>query len=117
MDTSEKTECSEKEMNVVPYDPPYEVFARKRFTSTGRCLQFDFQSLVGISETIEKYSIDSIKSLCEFSPASAEEADREMIEELQIRYPGLILAGNIKGGIGMADRIRQATGIAKELAS
>ena len=39
----------------------------------------------------------------------------EMIEELQTRYPGLILAGNIKGGIGMADRIRQATGIANEL--
>ena len=45
------------------------------------------------------------------------EARFKMIEELQTRYPGLILAGNIKGGIGMADRIRQATGIAKELAS
>jgi len=43
------------------------------------------------------------------------EARFKMIEELQIRYPGLILAGNIKGGIGMADRIRQATGIANEL--
>ena len=45
------------------------------------------------------------------------EARFKMIEELQIRYPGLILAGNIKGGIGMADRIRQATGIAKEIIS
>ena len=44
------------------------------------------------------------------------EARFKMIEELQNRYPGLILAGNIKGGIGMADRIRQATGIANELA-
>ena len=43
------------------------------------------------------------------------EARFKMIEELQTRYPGLILAGNIKGGIGMADRIRQATGIASEL--
>ena len=43
------------------------------------------------------------------------EARFKMIEELQTRYPGLILAGNIKGGIGMADRIRQATGIANEL--
>ena len=43
------------------------------------------------------------------------EARFRMIEELQARYPGLILAGNIKGGIGMADRIRQATGIANEL--
>ena len=43
------------------------------------------------------------------------EARFKMIEELQTRYPGLILAGNIKGGIGMADRIRQATGIASKL--
>lgn len=37
------------------------------------------------------------------------------IDELEARYPGLILAGNIKGGIGMADRIRQATEIADNL--
>ncbi|WP_455641311.1 protoporphyrinogen oxidase [Parabacteroides sp.] len=37
------------------------------------------------------------------------------IDKLEARYPGLILAGNIKGGIGMADRIRQATAIAKSL--
>ena len=43
------------------------------------------------------------------------EARFKMIDELQTRYPGLILAGNIKGGIGMADRIRQATSIANEL--
>ena len=37
------------------------------------------------------------------------------IDTLQRRYPGLILAGNIKGGIGMADRIRQATELAEQL--
>lgn len=37
------------------------------------------------------------------------------IEQLESRYPGLTLAGNIKGGIGMADRIRQATDIARRL--
>ena len=37
------------------------------------------------------------------------------IDQLEARYPGLILAGNMKGGIGMADRIRQATGIAENL--
>lgn len=37
------------------------------------------------------------------------------IDKLEAQYPGLILAGNIKGGIGMADRIRQATGIAENL--
>ena len=43
------------------------------------------------------------------------EARFKMIDALQARYPGLILAGNIKGGIGMADRIRQATDITNEL--
>lgn len=37
------------------------------------------------------------------------------IAELEASYPGLILAGNLKGGIGMADRIRQATAIANSL--
>lgn len=36
------------------------------------------------------------------------------IEKIQSEYPGLILAGNIKGGIGMADRIRQALQIAEK---
>ena len=33
------------------------------------------------------------------------------IESIQNRYPGLILAGNIRNGIGMADRILQGTTI------
>ncbi|MDD2951957.1 MAG: protoporphyrinogen oxidase [Parabacteroides sp.] len=37
------------------------------------------------------------------------------IEKLEKHYPGLILAGNIKGGIGMADRIRQGMEIAGSL--
>ncbi|MDR0962767.1 MAG: protoporphyrinogen oxidase [Mediterranea sp.] len=32
----------------------------------------------------------------------------DTVETLQQQYPGLILAGNLHGGIGMADRIRQA---------
>ncbi|MCE9107814.1 protoporphyrinogen oxidase [Bacteroides pyogenes] len=39
----------------------------------------------------------------------------ETIDKLQRAYPGLVLAGNIKGGIGMADRIRQAVGVAPGL--
>lgn len=37
------------------------------------------------------------------------------IETIQNRYPGLVLAGNIRNGIGMADRILQATNICKEI--
>lgn len=40
----------------------------------------------------------------------------EMIEQLQQKYPGLILAGNIRDGIGMADRVKQGRSIAEELA-
>jgi len=39
----------------------------------------------------------------------------EMIEKLQQKYPGLILAGNIRDGIGMADRVKQGRSIAEEL--
>jgi len=39
----------------------------------------------------------------------------EMIEQLQQKYPGLILAGNIRDGIGMADRVKQGRSIAEEL--
>ena len=39
----------------------------------------------------------------------------EMIEQLQKKYPGLILAGNIRDGIGMADRVKQGRTIAEEL--
>ena len=33
------------------------------------------------------------------------------VEKLEKLYPGLVIAGNLKDGIGMADRIRQATAI------
>ncbi len=39
----------------------------------------------------------------------------EKIRQLENQYPGLILAGNIRDGIGMADRIRQATIISQTL--
>lgn len=40
----------------------------------------------------------------------------ETIHQIQQKYPGLVLAGNIRDGIGMADRIKQARTIAEELA-
>ena len=36
----------------------------------------------------------------------------EAIERIQNKYPGLILGGNIRGGIGMADRIKQGVELA-----
>ena len=39
----------------------------------------------------------------------------QRIQELEEQHPGLILAGNIRDGIGIADRIKQATEISKIL--
>jgi len=39
----------------------------------------------------------------------------EMIENMQEKHKGLILAGNMVNGIGMADRIKQARGIADSI--
>ncbi len=38
------------------------------------------------------------------------------IETIEREYPGLILAGNIRDGIGMADRVRQASETAERIA-
>ena len=40
----------------------------------------------------------------------------EAVDKIQRQYPGLILAGNLRDGIGMAHRITQATEIARQLA-
>lgn len=37
------------------------------------------------------------------------------ITDLQFRYPGLWLAGNIRDGIGMSDRVKQGSTVAKDL--
>lgn len=39
----------------------------------------------------------------------------EAIQSIQSKYPGLILAGNMRDGIGMGDRVKQAFAIASEL--
>jgi oxygen-dependent protoporphyrinogen oxidase len=40
----------------------------------------------------------------------------ETIKKVQEKYPGLFIAGNVRDGIGMADRIKQARTLAEELA-
>lgn len=41
----------------------------------------------------------------------------ECIDMIQAQYPGLTLAGNIRNGIGMADRVKQAKSISEQLSS
>lgn len=51
---------------------------------------------------IPQYEVDSEQRLKE-------------IENLQSKYAGLLLAGSIRDGIGLADRIKQATSIASDI--
>ncbi len=39
----------------------------------------------------------------------------EAVENIQKRYPGLIIAGNLRDGIGMSDRIKQGCTVAGEI--
>ena len=40
--------------------------------------------------------------------------NKDKLEKLQKQYPGLIIAGNLRDGIGMAHRIKQARDIANQ---
>ncbi len=62
----------------------------------------DLIHIKSYSKAIAQYGTDSNKRL-------------ESIEQIQKKYPGLILAGNIRDGVGMADRIKQAKNIANDL--
>ncbi len=53
------------------------------------------------------------KAIPQYTESSKERF--EMIEQIQQKYYGLILAGNIRDGIGMADRVKQGRSIAEEL--
>lgn len=41
----------------------------------------------------------------------------EAVESLQKKYPGLLIGGNLHGGIGMSDRIKQGRGLAETIAA
>lgn len=46
----------------------------------------------------------------------SDSADRlEAIEKIEARYPGLLLAGSMRDGIGLADRIKQGRSLAEQI--
>lgn len=53
------------------------------------------------------------KAIPQYHASSKERLEK--IEDIQTRYKGLILAGNMRDGIGMADRIKQARTIAEQI--
>lgn len=72
----------------------------------------EFKALMGVN----RFNPDFIKimrhnhAIPQYGPDSAERF--AAVEELEKMYPGLQIGGNLRGGIGMADRIKQG----KELA-
>jgi oxygen-dependent protoporphyrinogen oxidase len=69
---------------------------------------------------IEKLNPD-VMQICRYPKAipqytETSELRFKMIEKLQEKYHGLVLAGNIRDGIGMADRVKQGRTIAEEVA-
>ena len=64
--------------------------------------QADLMKIFRYQKAIPQYELSSGKRF-------------ESIEKIETQYPGLILAGNIRDGIGMADRVKQAKQIADKL--
>jgi len=68
---------------------------------------------------LQKFSPDLLNifrykhAIPQYGPESAEKL--KVISSLEDKFPGLILAGNIRDGIGIADRIKQGKNIAKQL--
>ncbi len=78
-------------------------------------LKKDAEEMLGLSE----FSPDFVKlfrykfAIPQYGLSSAERFNT--ISGIQTKYPGLTIAGNIRNGIGMADRIKQSCDLAEEL--
>ncbi len=77
-------------------------------------------ALEEIKRTLQTDQKPDLLRICRYRYAIAQyekssEKRLQRIDELQKQYPGLILAGNMRDGIGMSDRIKQAVGIAQQL--
>lgn len=74
----------------------------------------NFHSMLKFPESVEPDLIHifrHLQAIPQYEETS--KARFEAIETIQTQYPGLILGGNIRGGIGMADRIKQGVELAQ----
>lgn len=71
-------------------------------------------SWLGIRQTPDLWRIFRHREAIPQYEATTDER-LEAIRDLEATYPGLIIGGNMHGGIGMADRIAQATQLADRL--
>lgn len=80
-----------------------------------KTLSREFSAMMGL----EHFNPDLLKlhryahAIPQYGPESEEKL--EAIAELENEHPGLTLAGNIRDGIGMSDRIKQGKKIAEEI--
>lgn len=76
----------------------------------------DLCKVMGVEEfkpdLLEDYAYQ--KAIPQYEASSKERL--ENIEKVEQQYPGLYLAGNIRDGIGMSDRVKQGRGIAEAIA-
>ena len=88
-----------------PDDDIYKII-EKEFNALMLCTPFnpDLFKIIRHHKAIPQYGTESKNRL-------------SAIEELQNKYNGLILSGNIRDGIGMADRIKQGKEIAENIIS
>lgn len=77
-------------------------------------------AIATVGETLISQSEPSLKKVFRYEKAipqyTISTPERlKAIENIENKYPGLHLAGNIKDGIGMADRVKQAVELSKTL--
>ena len=75
----------------------------REFKSVMKLQEFnpDLFKIIRYQRAIPQYSFESKEKL-------------EAIDKLQSAYPGLIIAGNVRDGIGMSDRIKQGRMLAMD---
>lgn len=84
-------------------DPEIKTIVMKEINETLQCNQKpDLFRIFRYTHAIPQYESSSLERLA-------------CIEALQIQFPGLILGGNIRDGIGMADRVKQAKVICEQI--
>jgi oxygen-dependent protoporphyrinogen oxidase len=74
----------------------------------------EIKYMLGTNNTADLIRIYRYENAIPQYEASSKER-LQAIEKIEAKYPGLLLAGNIRDGIGMADRIKQGKLIAHQL--
>ena len=76
----------------------------------------NFHQMLKFADQVQPDLIEIFRHKTAIPQYRADSGERlATIDKLQQKYPGLIIAGNLRDGIGMADRIRQGTTIGSSI--